>query len=266
MICDDSLYRMLLLQISRSLLHWIDSLSITIFDNNVICCFVLSLYQNSIELLTFFLSYSTRVFENSFAWIAKLSNKCFNSLRIMWYFKITIMFLNHSFNINWSLLFINWNTKKTMLISRIASIFEKFSKVKFLRASNVWSWFYAKKEIFTSSNLMRKNEESKIWKMTLAQTFSTRLIATSQELEKYQEFDLKKSNQILKVKLEACFDVKFKFLILASSSNSNRKFRLEAWLDIKSNFRLKLEAWFEQLENIQIWSKYYVLRKSNAKR
>ena len=54
-----------------------------------------------------------------------------------------------------------------------------------------------------------------------------RLIATSQKFEKYQEFDLKKSNQILKVEFETCLDVKFKFLILASNSNSSRNFRLE---------------------------------------
>ena len=85
-----------------------------------------------------------------------------------------------------------------------------------------------------------------------------RLIATSQELEKYQKLDLKKSSQVLKVELEACLDVKFKSLILASNSNSSRNFRLETWLDIKSSFRLELEAWLEKLDltwNI-IYKKY----------
>ena len=94
----------------------------------------------------------------------------------------------------------------------------------------------------------------------------SRLIATSQELEKYQELDLKKSSQVLKVELETCLDVKLKSLILTSSSSSSRRFRFEVWLDIKSSFRLELEVWLEQLESTQIWSKYYVLRKSNAKR
>ena len=58
-------------------------------------------------------------------------------------------------------------------------------------------------------------------------TIRSRLIATSQELEKYQELDLKKSSQVLKVEFEACLDVKFKFLILASSSSSSRNLRLE---------------------------------------
>ena len=75
-----------------------------------------------------------------------------------------------------------------------------------------------------------------------------RLIATSQELEKYQGLDLKKSSQVLKVEFEACLDVKLKFLILASSSSSNRNFRFEAWFDIKSSFRLELEVWLEKLD------------------
>ena len=59
------------------------------------------------------------------------------------------------------------------------------------------------------------------------ESHDTRLIATSQELEKYQELDLKKSSQVLKVKLETCLDVKLKLLILASSSSSSRHLRLE---------------------------------------
>ena len=54
-----------------------------------------------------------------------------------------------------------------------------------------------------------------------------RLIATSQKLKKYQKLDLKKSSQVLKIEFEVCFDVKFKFLILTSSSNSSRNLRFE---------------------------------------
>ena len=61
----------------------------------------------------------------------------------------------------------------------------------------------------------------------IAFLIKSRLIATSQKLEKYQEFDLKKSSQILKIELEVCLDVKFKFLILASNSNSSRNLRFE---------------------------------------
>ena len=40
-----------------------------------------------------------------------------------------------------------------------------------------------------------------------------KLIASSQKFEKYQEFNLKKSSQTLKIKFEVCFDIKSSFLI-----------------------------------------------------
>ena len=146
---------------------------------------------------------------------------------------------------------------------KIEKLFEKFSFSLKKTLSIYFRQFVTFVEIKIELTQMYNNQE-RITKKRVEK--KTRLIATSQELEKYQELDLKKSSQVLKVELEACLDVKLKFLILASSLSSSRRSRLEAWLDIKSSFRLELETWLEQLENTQIWSKYYVLRKSNAKR
>ena len=121
-------------------------------------------------------------------------------------------------------------------------------KTTFNKCTTIWLTFQRKRFEFEF-----KNQFLHISNRLLL--FRFKLIATSQKFEKYQEFDLKKSNQILKVKLKICLDVKLKFLILTSSSNSNRNFRLEIWLDIKSNFWLELEVWFEKLD--LIWNIIY---------
>ena len=85
--------------------------------------------------------------------------------------------------------------------------------------------------------------------------FIAKLIATNQKFKKNQKFDSKKSNQVWNVKFEICFNVKFKFFILMSNSNSNRHIRLEICFDVKSNFFFEFEIWFEKFD--LIWNTIY---------
>ena len=92
----------------------------------------------------------------------------------------------------------------------------------------------------------------------------TKLIATSQELEKYQELDLKKSSQILKVELEACLDVKLKSLILASSSSSSRDFRLASRVkSTHSSLKLDLTISLSMTENFDDYQRLKLLIVEN---